>query len=78
MRWAKRCKTAFNDNQIYFWNCPRECLPGSKRELSAKALIDIQFDGYAVGGLAVGEPQNQMFDVLDYTVEKLPVDKPII
>ena len=76
MRWAKRCKTAFNDNPNLLFGIVQGSVYQDLRELSAKALIDIQFDGYAVGGLAVGEPQNQMFDVLDYTVEKLPVDKP--
>ena len=76
MRWAKRCKTAFSDNPNLLFGIVQGSVYQDLRELSVKALIDIQFDGYAVGGLAVGEPQNQMFDVLDYTVEKLPRDKP--
>jgi queuine tRNA-ribosyltransferase len=43
---------------------------------SAKELVDIGFHGYAVGGLAVGEPQETMFEVLDYTTPALPTDKP--
>ena len=46
------------------------------RHQSASLLSDIGFDGYAVGGLAVGETQTQMFDVLDYTVSQLPIEKP--
>ena len=46
------------------------------REESSKALIDIGFDGYAIGGLAVGEGQDVMFSVLDYAVDLLPVDRP--
>ena len=46
------------------------------REESAKALIDIGFDGYAVGGLAVGEGQALMFGTLDYTVPMLPAERP--
>lgn len=43
---------------------------------SAKELVDMNFDGYAVGGLAVGEPTATMYKVLDYTVDELPNDKP--
>src|SRR5688500_3652907 len=46
------------------------------RKASADALIDIGFDGYAVGGLAVGEGQEAMFGVLDYATGQLPKDKP--
>ncbi|MBU8901497.1 MAG: tRNA guanosine(34) transglycosylase Tgt, partial [Victivallales bacterium] len=46
------------------------------REESAKNLVDIGFEGYAIGGLSVGEPENMMFDVLDWTVPHLPEDKP--
>lgn len=47
-----------------------------QRQESAEALRQIEFDGYAVGGLAVGEGQEVMFDVLDYAPDMLPVDKP--
>ena len=46
------------------------------RKRSADALIDIGFDGYAVGGLAVGEGQEAMFGCLDYAPDQLPADKP--
>jgi queuine tRNA-ribosyltransferase len=46
------------------------------REQSAKELVNIGFEGYAIGGLSVGEPEQQMFDVLDWTVPHLPEDKP--
>jgi queuine tRNA-ribosyltransferase len=46
------------------------------RSDSAKRLIDIDFDGYAVGGLAVGETQEEMFRVLDFTIPVLPKNKP--
>jgi queuine tRNA-ribosyltransferase len=46
------------------------------REQSVKALTDIGFDGYAIGGLAVGEGQELMFQVLDYTAPALPEDRP--
>jgi queuine tRNA-ribosyltransferase len=46
------------------------------REVSARALTDIGFEGYAIGGLAVGEGQEMMFSTLDYTVPMLPPDRP--
>jgi queuine tRNA-ribosyltransferase len=46
------------------------------RELSAKDLIKLDFDGYAIGGLAVGEPVEVMYDLVDFTTELMPVNKP--
>lgn len=46
------------------------------REESAKSLVDIGFEGYAIGGLSVGEPEDTMFEVLDWTVPHLPAEKP--
>jgi queuine tRNA-ribosyltransferase len=46
------------------------------RKQSARELVDLNFDGYAVGGLAVGEPRAKMMEILDYTVSALPADKP--
>jgi queuine tRNA-ribosyltransferase len=43
---------------------------------SAKELVDLDFDGYAIGGLAVGEPREKMFQILDYTTPELPIQKP--
>jgi queuine tRNA-ribosyltransferase len=46
------------------------------REESAKSLVDIGFEGYAIGGLSVGEPEEMMYDVLDWTIPYLPEEKP--
>ena len=51
-------------------------MDAEQRRASADALLDIGFDGYAVGGLAVGEGQEAMFAVLDYAPGQLPVEKP--
>ena len=77
MRWAERCKQAFIPRAGYglFGIVQGSVYPDLRKE-SAHALQQIGFDGYAVGGLAVGEGQGLMFDVLDYTVPELPVDKP--
>ena len=77
MRWAKRSRDAFGDR-------PEHALFGIQqgstfrdlREQSAEKLSEIGFDGYAIGGLAVGEGQEQMFKVLDYAPNQLPQDKP--
>ncbi len=77
LRWAERCKTAFGDQ-------PGKAMFGivqggdnaSLRERSAHALKDLDLKGYSIGGLAVGEPQNVMMDMLDVTCSILPEDKP--
>jgi len=81
MRWAKRSRAAFDageehaDNNAIF-GIQQGALNESFRKSSADALIDIGFDGYAVGGLAVGEGQEAMFGCLDFAPDQLPVDKP--
>jgi queuine tRNA-ribosyltransferase len=77
MRWAARCKHAFAPRPGYglFGIVQGSVFPALRRE-SAAALIDIGFDGYAVGGLAIGEGQNTTFAVLDSTVPALPADRP--
>jgi queuine tRNA-ribosyltransferase len=77
MRWAQRSKDAFTprDGYALFGIVQGSTYP-HLREESAAALKAIGFDGYAIGGLAVGEGQQLMFDVLDATVPHLPEDKP--
>ncbi|MEM7618884.1 MAG: tRNA guanosine(34) transglycosylase Tgt [Pseudomonadota bacterium] len=77
LRWAERSKTAFGTRpgQALFGIVQGSIFP-ELREHSSKALIDIGFDGYAVGGLAVGEGQEVMFSTLDVTVPFLPQNKP--
>ena len=77
MRWARRSRDAFGDRPGHaLFGIMQGGVTRDLREESAKALIDIGFDGYAVGGLAVGEGQEAMFGVLDYAPGFLPVDKP--
>lgn len=77
MRWALRSKTAFGEQPGHacFGIVQGGTYP-DLRQRSAEALRDIGFDGYAVGGLAVGEPQAAMFETLDATVPHLPTDRP--
>ena len=77
MRWAQRSRDAFGDRPGYaLFGIQQGGLEQDFREESAKALIDIGFDGYAIGGLAVGEGQEAMFACLDYAPDQLPEDKP--
>lgn len=81
MRWAKRSRDGFDLGEEH---ASRSALFGivqggvyeDLRERSIAALTDIGFDGYAVGGLAVGEGQETMFDVLDFTMPKMPTETP--
>ncbi len=76
-RWAARSKAAFDERPGYalFGIVQGNVYEGLRAE-SAAALIDIGFDGYAVGGLAVGEGQEVMLGVLDTTLPNLPEDRP--
>jgi len=77
MRWAERSKDAFGDRPGHaLFGIMQGGVTQELREESARALVDIGFDGYAVGGLAVGEGQEAMFGVLDYAPSYLPTDKP--
>ncbi len=77
MRWADRSKEAFGDRPGHaLFGIMQGGLEQDLREESAQALTNIGFDGYAVGGLAVGEGQEAMFSCLDYAPDFLPVDKP--
>ncbi|TNC50773.1 tRNA guanosine(34) transglycosylase Tgt [Rubellimicrobium rubrum] len=77
MRWARRSRDAFGDRLGHaLFGIQQGSVFREQREESAEALKAVGFDGYAVGGLAVGEGQGQMFDVLNYAPGMLPDDKP--
>ncbi|MCE8510773.1 tRNA guanosine(34) transglycosylase Tgt [Ruegeria pomeroyi] len=77
MRWAERSRTAFGDRPGHaLFGIMQGGLEPDLREESAEALKAIGFEGYAVGGLAVGEGQAAMFGCLDYAPGFLPEDKP--
>ncbi|MDH5412180.1 MAG: tRNA-guanine transglycosylase, partial [Alphaproteobacteria bacterium] len=77
MRWAARCRKAFRERLGYglFGIVQGSTFEDLRRE-SVDALTDIGFDGYAIGGLAVGEGQEEMFRALDFTGPMLPQDRP--
>jgi queuine tRNA-ribosyltransferase len=75
LRWAQRSRDAFTSAGALF-GIQQGSMFADLRQISSDALTGIGFDGYAIGGLAVGEGQDAMFGVLDYAVEMLPTDKP--
>jgi queuine tRNA-ribosyltransferase len=77
MRWAERSRAAFGDRPGYaLFGIQQGSIFPDLRAESAAALTAIGFDGYAIGGLAVGEGQAAMFGMLDTAPELLPEDKP--
>lgn len=76
-RWAVRCKEAHKntENQALF-GIIQGGMYRDLREQSAAELIPLDFPGYAIGGLSVGEPKDLMYEVLDYTTPLMPKDKP--
>ncbi|MBT3238180.1 MAG: tRNA guanosine(34) transglycosylase Tgt [Rhodospirillaceae bacterium] len=77
MRWAERSKEAFSERPGYgLFGIVQGGVYPDLREESVEALKNIGFDGYAIGGLAVGEGQEAMLEVLDYTAPMLPGDRP--
>jgi queuine tRNA-ribosyltransferase len=81
MRWAKRSRDGFDAggdhaDRAALFGIQQGSLDEGLRRVSAEKLIDIGFDGYAVGGLAVGEGQEAMFATLDFAPDMLPADKP--
>ena len=81
MRWARRSRAGFDAGAEHaarsaLFGIQQGSLDADLRLRSAQMLTEIGFDGYAIGGLAVGEGQNAMFGVLDYAPGQLPADKP--
>jgi queuine tRNA-ribosyltransferase len=76
MRWAQRCRVAHADSASALFGIVQGGMYEGLRQQSAQALTDIGFDGYAIGGLSVGEPEHEREQVLGYTLPELPADKP--
>ena len=76
MRWAARCKTAHGDNANALFGIIQGGMYPALRAESLEALMDIGFDGYAIGGLSVGEPKDERHHVLDDLLPRMPKDKP--
>jgi len=76
LRWAARSKVAHGDNPSALFGIVQGGMYPELREVSLNGLTDIGFDGYAIGGLSVGEPKEEMVKVLDALTPKMPEDRP--
>ena len=76
LRWAKRSKDAHGDNPSALFGIVQGGMYESLRDESLAGLVDIGFDGYAIGGLSVGEPKEDMVRGLDYLADTMPADRP--
>ena len=75
-QWAARCRARHDRPDQALFGIVQGVTFRDLREKSARELVAMDFPGYAVGGLSVGEPKELMYEVLDYTVPLLPEDKP--
>lgn len=75
-RWARRCRDAHQRDDQALFGIVQGGIDREMRERSAETLLPIDFPGYAVGGLSVGEAPPQMYETLDFTVPILPTDRP--
>jgi queuine tRNA-ribosyltransferase len=76
LRWAARSKAAHGDNPSALFGIIQGGMYNDLRQRSLDGLVDIGFDGYAIGGLSVGEPKEEMIAVLDYLPARMPQDHP--
>ena len=76
LRWAKRCRSAFTSDQSSLFGIIQGGVFNHLREESLEGLMKINFEGYAIGGLSVGEPKMEMEKVINNIVPKMPEDKP--
>lgn len=76
LRWAKRSKIAHSDNLSALFGIVQGGVFPNLREESLHGLLEIDFDGYAIGGLSVGETKEEMLSVLDALMPKMPLNKP--
>jgi queuine tRNA-ribosyltransferase len=76
LRWAQRSKQAHGKNGSALFGIVQGGIYPELRDQSLKGLMDIGFDGYAIGGLSVGEPKEDMVRILNYLAPKMPRDKP--
>lgn len=76
LRWAARSKTAHGDNPSALFGIVQGGMYENLRTESLSGLVEIGFDGYAIGGLSVGEPKEDMLRILDHIAPAMPVDKP--
>jgi len=76
LRWAERSKQAHADNPATLFGIIQGGMYPQLRDISLQGLLDIGFNGYAIGGLSVGEPKDDMLQILKHIVGAMPVNKP--
>jgi len=76
MRWAKRCSIAHEENPAALFGIIQGSMFNSLREESLESLMETGFDGYAIGGLSVGEPKQEMYSTINHIVPRMPDEKP--
>ena len=76
MRWAKRCRSAHGNSAAALFGIVQGGMFKELRDESLRRLIEIGFDGYALGGLSVGEPKDHMRNIVEYCGERMPFEKP--
>jgi len=76
LRWAQRSKQAHASNPAALFGIVQGGMYPELRKISLDGLVETGFDGYAIGGLSVGEPKDEMLKVLDHLTPDMPVDKP--
>lgn len=76
LRWAARCRRAHGANSAPLFGIVQGGMFDDLRTASLEGLLDLGFDGYAVGGLSVGEPKRAMFEILSHTTARMPAEKP--
>ncbi len=76
LRWAKRSKDAHGDSQAALFGIVQGGMHEALRQRSMEGLVELGFDGYAIGGLSVGEPKEDMIRILNYLGPRMPADKP--
>lgn len=78
LRWAKRSADAFKacENENALFGIVQGGIHNDLRDISREGLMEIGFDGYAIGGLSVGEPKEDMMTIVEHTAPQLPADKP--
>ncbi|MDP7554792.1 MAG: tRNA guanosine(34) transglycosylase Tgt, partial [Nitrospinota bacterium] len=75
-RWAERCKKRHSEENQALFGIIQGAMFKDLRKQSAENILEIGFDGYAIGGLSVGEPKDLMLEFVDYTAPLLPEEKP--
>ena len=76
LRWAKRGKDAFNNDDQSLFGIVQGGAYEDLRKYSARETVKMNFDGYSIGGTSVGEDKKTMYEMVEWAIEELPIDKP--